>query len=1117
MDRLTLLEGDRLLAQLALERRLVRSDDLARALSASAQPGDLGPLLVGRSMLGTSELAALLAVVAERIPGYAPAGFEEQPRVVAPVFARPSHDATIAMDATIAQDATIATEHPATRMGLPAIARVGSPSRGTHPTPLPEPARPERAKRVEGPLPGTIAADATLPGEVPSEQTIVVGGPPRASTPARLNSPATLAGNFGKFEIQGELGRGAMGTVYRALEPVLHRVVALKVLHGSHAASSAAVQRFQKEAMTAAKLNHPGIVRIHEVGVVGNNHYMAMDLVEGKSLSQLIGEKALPLDGYLRLLKRVAEAVDYAHRRGVIHRDLKPSNVLVDAQGNPYVSDFGLAREVASSTRLTLSGTTLGTPPYMPPEQALGETNRVDQRSDVYSLGAVLYEILTGSPPFTGGTPFDIIVRVISEAPEPPRKRFPEIPKPVETICLKAIEKDPAHRYQTAAALALDVERVLRGEAIQAKPVSILTRSARAVMRNRLVSVVSAVGVVALLAVGAWAIHKRAEIAREGEVVEKERRQREDEAERVRAEQQRRKAARKKADQLLAQAAAMRGETALEIATKAVEADPGYTEAYLARARILETLSRFDLLIADLSKAIELNPICVPAYLRRAWAYDDYLYDKEKAAADYFKVVELCPDNDIGYLARAKFNIVAKNYGEAEVDCNKAIQLNPNNAMAYATRAFSRWLSDQPKKALDDYKTALKMDPEAVRAYLTQTLLSLSGRKPSTALLEMTRGIQADPESHMAKIVNQAFVSALEEQWLVTLKCINQVVAENPEAYWGHLARGAAYMNARMYPMALVDFNWCIQKDPTLGEGWNLRAYVWYQQGKYAQAIPDYEKAIACEPTDETSHNMRGWCLTRLGRKDEARKEFDTSLAIAPRSPRVRIERGEFFEQTGDPQRALEEFGKATELSPADPRGYIKRAGVFLGLKRFPEAEAEFEKALALDPEDPRTWEGRARAYYDHGKHKEAIDDFTSCLKLAPNDVDVWNWRGCSHFAVGKYEESFEDFSEAWRRAPKVGLYASNAASALALGGKHARAIEMFDEAFRLNVNDANGYNWRAILWVREGKYANAARDALRMAELNRDPERRREAESLMRRSEAFEKTGKLPQVPRVE
>lgn len=1098
MDRLTLLEGDRILARIALERRLVRSEDLACTIAASKQPGDLGTLLVERSMLGATELAALLAIVAERVPGYAPAGADDRPCVVAPVLARPSQQATAPLSA---EEATIVTEPPTTRTSLPAAGRHGSTSRGTDPTRLP----------------GTFAADATLPCDVLSEPTILVGDPARPLTPARPPSPSSLTGKFGKFEILGELGRGAMGTVYRAFEPVLHRVVALKVLHGSHAASSSAVQRFQKEAMTAAKLNHPGIVRIHEVGVVENHHFMSMDLIEGKSLSQLISEKALPLDGYLRILKRVAEAVDYAHRRGVIHRDLKPSNVLVDAQGNPYISDFGLAREVASSTRLTLSGTTLGTPPYMPPEQALGETNRVDQRSDVYSLGAMLYEILTGSPPFTGGTPFDIIVRVISEAPEPPRKKFPQVPRPVETICLKAIEKDPEHRYQTAAALALDVERVLRGEPIQAKPVSILTRSARAVMRNRLVTAISAVGVAVLLAVGTWALHKHAEIARETDRLESERKKLEAEAARVRLEQKRRAEARKVADQFLAQAAATRGEIALDLATKAVEADPGYAEAYLQRARVLETLSRFDLVIADLSKAIEINPLCVPAYLRRAWVYDDYLYDKENASADYARVVELCPDNDIGYLARAKFNIVGKNYGEAEVDCNKAIQLNPNNGLAYATRAFARWLSDQPKKALDDYKTALKLDPEAVRAYLTQTLLSLSGRKPSTALLEMTRGIQADPESRLAKLANQAFVSALEEQWLVTLKCINQIVSENPEAYWGRLARGAAYMNARMYPMALADFNWCVQKDPTLSEGYSLRGYVRYQQGQYAQAIADYDKAVSLEPTDEISRNMRGWCLARLGRKEEALADFDKSLSIAPRSPRVRLERGEFFEQTGDPQRALEEYAKATELSPADPRGYIKRARVFLALKRLREAEAEFEKALALDPEDPVTWEGRARAYYDNGKYEKAIEDFTQCLKLSPNDADVWNWRGCSHFAIGKYMESFEDFSEARRRSPKSALYTSNAASALALAGKHARALELFEEGFQMNPSDANGYHWRAILWVREGKYANAARDALRMAEIKRDPDRRREAEALMRRSEAFERTGKLPQVPRVD
>lgn len=310
-----------------------------------------------------------------------------------------------------------------------------------------------------------------------------------------------------KFETAVPLGRGATGEVLKAWDPRLERWVALKLLRSD---DPGLVARMQREARLQARLRHPNVAEVYEVGTWDGRPYIAMQVIEGLPLDQ--AARGLPLEQRVRLLATIAHAVHAAHTEGLIHRDLKPGNILVEpgADGTPvpYVLDFGIAREIAVRGE-TLTGQMLGTPGYFSPEQARGETARLDRRSDVFSLGAVLYEVLTGTRPFGGDSAVEALVQVLERDPVPPRRRAPNLPRDLETIVLECLEKDPDRRYGSARELAEDLERFLRGDAIAARPAGVAGRLARRVRRHPVAAGLAALAAVALLAFAAAALHAR--------------------------------------------------------------------------------------------------------------------------------------------------------------------------------------------------------------------------------------------------------------------------------------------------------------------------------------------------------------------------------------------------------------------------------------------------------------------------------------------------------------------------------------------------------------------------------------------------------------------------------
>lgn len=365
-------------------------------------------------------------------------------------------------------------------------------------------------------LPGTEPSLGATPAIGSATQVYVEPRPdettaytPRGSTGATITEPVP------GYEILGELGRGAMGVVFKARDQRLNRLVALKMILAGEYARSQEQARFLAEAEAAAALAHPHIVTLFEIGQQRGLPWFTLEFVEGGTLEGRVAQHPLPPAEAARLIEQVARGVGHAHTRGIVHRDLKPGNILLTPDGTPKVTDFGIAKRLDGDSQLTATGVTVGTPSYMAPEQAAGDSKRVGPAADLYALGAILYRLLTGRPPFQAATVPETLVQVVRDDPVPPRLLQPKLQRDLETICLKCLHKEPQRRYATADALADDLERFLKGEPIQARPVPAWERAWKASRRHPAVTALGASAILATVAILAVIVIANARLKQE--------------------------------------------------------------------------------------------------------------------------------------------------------------------------------------------------------------------------------------------------------------------------------------------------------------------------------------------------------------------------------------------------------------------------------------------------------------------------------------------------------------------------------------------------------------------------------------------------------------------------
>src|SRR5437899_8827495 len=368
------------------------------------------------------------------------------------------------------------------------------------------------ADAPEGGLPGCLLAtglgllpDAPVAagdhgGSAENVEANAVAAARRSKKAARA---AEMLGELGDYELLEEVGRGGQGVVFRARQKSLNRTVALKVISLGQWASQAHLKRFRREAEAAASLDHPSIVPIYEVGEREGSCYFSMKFIEGGQLDEVVRREPMPIRRAVELIAKLARTVHYAHEHGILHRDIKPGNILLDAKGEPHLTDFGLARLLETESTITRTLEVMGTPSYMAPEQAAGETTKLNKATDIYGLGAVFYQLLTGHPPFAGGTSWETIRLLLDTEPRQPRLWNRKISRDLSTICLKCLEKDPQRRYSSALALAEDLEHWLKHEPIQARRTGILARGKKWVRRNptTAIAAVSLAGLVAAVGV----------------------------------------------------------------------------------------------------------------------------------------------------------------------------------------------------------------------------------------------------------------------------------------------------------------------------------------------------------------------------------------------------------------------------------------------------------------------------------------------------------------------------------------------------------------------------------------------------------------------------------------
>ncbi|MFA5794632.1 MAG: tetratricopeptide repeat protein [Candidatus Brocadiia bacterium] len=960
--------------------------------------------------------------------------------------------------------------------------------------------------------------------------------------------PAQQPKQFGKYQLVKKLGQGGMGLVYLAVDQNLNRQVALKVITSN---DKEMLDRFQREAKAVAMLKHPNIVQIYEAGHVDKQHYFTMDYIEGVSLDDISQSKTPELFPRLaRIIFQVAQALYYAHSQGIIHRDIKPANILVDKSGKAYITDFGLAKQLTGEGRaLTMSGTVVGTPEYMSPEQAQGKKDQMDQLSDIFSLGSTLYYCMTGRPPHQSQELFEVLSKVINEEPTMPSRIVQSVPKELETICLKCMEKDRAKRYQNAAELAGDLKRYLEGAPIVAKRTSSASRLWRRMRQNKTASIgVTSAAVITLAAVGWW-LYGSAQTGRK--VVEYNQqahrlfeehkyeeslsmcekvlglspadfeaydlkdkclaqiKTRQAESKMTKAQLEQRSKAKVYYDRMIGTTDL---ESRIKLADEAIRIDPTFGDVYQLVGYAYKEKGDNDKAYEYFNKAIIATPGLAYAHYERGWI-TNYIYGKPNESIDDFtKVIEYDPNSHLGWLAKGNIESGQNKHEQALASYNKAIELKPDYDLAYYQRGWTYFYLGDLKQLIKDHSQAFKLNKKLAVTYPPQLPL-LKSAEYYTELIRLNPDVPI-LHSHLG------FAYSVQNKADQAIAAFNEGVKRNAMDYvaWAMLADN--YMEKAMQILytepakrspkqesscreyidnAISACTEAIKLNPEAVKAYIHRANALGVKANNLadspdqvrilriQALDDLNKALALEPRNKKAHEYRGQLCMEMGQYEQAIDDFTAGIRLGLGQEVIDAynRRGIARLKAKDYAGAKRDFDEAIRLMPNMDAAYMNRSILFLEQGKMDEAIADISSAIVANPKNPAYFFRRAGFYKDKHMIDKAIADFTEALKLAPGNIAYLNQRGVAYGENNMFEPAIADFTEAIRIEPYDAGYYANRAHTYVLKGDGEKAWADIVQALKFDPKLVSAYYVRAMIHHNRADYKSAVADYTRVLELD--------------------------------
>jgi serine/threonine-protein kinase len=886
---------------------------------------------------------------------------------------------------------------------------------------------------------------------------------PSPQSPHReVSTPPAIDG----YEILGELGRGGMGVVYKARHRGLRRLVAVKVILAARLGSGTGHARLRLEAELAARVQHPNIVAVHEVGSHADGPFLSMEWVQGGTLAGHAGQP-WPANLAADLVRTLARAVHAAHNQGVIHRDLKPANVLLQELPDgaavagavtlpggglvvPKVADFSLALLVESGENLTSTGQVMGTPAYMAPEQARGERARVGPATDVYALGVILYELLTGRLPFRADDPMGLLLAITTDDPRPPRRLRPQVPRDLDTVCMKCLEKEPDRRYASAAALADDLARFLEDRSILAQRPTFREAAARWARRHRTVVWAAAVLLLAVTAIG--------------------------------------------------------GGVGLREAQKGARAK-GEAQAALTEALELQQREKWPEALSAVRRA--------KGVLVGVWVDESLRREVEELDRDVEMALRLQEARLRAAAGKGFEGAICAAYEEAftwyglDVD-----QLDPRQAgefirsrstglqLAAALDDWAFWQRERRKRWLHLLAISRVADPDPWRNRLRDALegkdhkvvkeLVASARAdelPSATVVLLARMGRKSAEARtVEEVLRQAQRRRPDDFWLnhhlgwgclydfrparleEAIRYYSMAVALRPQSPGARMNLGLALYDKGRLDDAIAEHREAIRLDPHYPNAHTSLGVALQAKGKVDEAIACWRKAIDLDPKHIAAHNNLGASLCDVKRDyDGAIACFKKAIALAPKHAGAHSNLGNALYGKGKVEEAIACYKKAIEIDPKLAWAHSGLGNALLGKGQVDEAMACFHKAIDIDPKFAAAYVALGNALQGKGQVDEAIACFHKAIDLDPKFASAHYNLGNALQGKGRVEEAIACYKKAIALDPKVAEAHCNLGHALARLCRFAESLAALKRGHELGRKQP-GWSYPSAQWVRQAE-----------------------------------------------